>query len=86
MKLPRVQCPDCKRGIAAGPVAGRLTKGRIWRHDPPNQRREPGRPLISCDGSLEIVDLPLPGRQMEFDIPDADTPAAEEDAEEMALF
>jgi hypothetical protein len=77
MKLPRVECPDCKRGIAAGPVAGRLTKGRIWRHDPPNQRREPGRPLVSCDGSLEIVDLPTTGGQMEFDM---DQPDAEPEA------
>lgn len=62
----------------------------MWRHDPPGQIREPGQPLVSCDGSLAIVDLPLPGRQMELDIPGldggaADTPAAVP-PQEPALF
>ncbi|GGZ73239.1 hypothetical protein ACFOOM_00930 [Streptomyces echinoruber] len=64
MKLPRVECSACGRSIAAGPVAGRLSKGRVWRHDPPG--RPPGSALVSCLGSLAIVDLPLPARQMEL--------------------
>lgn len=84
MKLPRVECPNCRRGIAAGPVAGHLSKGRVWRHDPP-QHREPGHPLVSCDGSLLVVDLPygqtaldIPGvDEAEADAAPADAPAAE---------
>lgn len=88
MKLPRVRCEKCERPIAAGPVAGRLSKGRVWRHDPPREHRDPDRRLVSCGGSLNIVDLPRPGVQMEFDIPGADPgPAAEPDeTETMALF
>lgn len=86
MKLPRIECRDCGRGIAAGPVAGRLSKGRIWRHDPPGQTRTPGRPLVSCAGSLCIVDLPLPGRQMELDLSEPVTAPAAEPEEVMALF
>ncbi|MGW5233862.1 hypothetical protein ACWEQU_16590 [Streptomyces nodosus] len=41
MKLPRVECPHCTREIAAGLVTGRLTKGRLWRHDAPGVRRKP---------------------------------------------
>jgi hypothetical protein len=66
VKLPRVDCQDCGRPIAAGPVAGRLTKGRLARHDPPERRSLYGTSLVSCPGSLAIVDLPLPARQMEL--------------------
>ncbi|MER7477426.1 hypothetical protein ABTX60_07185 [Streptomyces sp. NPDC126510] len=62
MKMPRIECQTCQRHIAAGPVAGRLGKGRVWRHDPPGR----GTALLSCPGSLAIVDLPLPARQLEF--------------------
>ncbi len=44
----------------------------MWRHDVPGQTREPGSALVSCMGSLEIVDLPQPGRQLELD--ETDTP------------
>jgi hypothetical protein len=71
MKLPR--------SPAGWPRAG---SGVTTAH----QRHEAGRPHISCDGSLEIVDPPLPGRQMEFDIPEPETAAAEDGADEMALF
>jgi hypothetical protein len=89
MKLPRVECPNCRRGIAAGPVAGHLSKGRVWRHDPPNQHRAPGDPLVSCDGSLGIVDLPY--GQTALTIPGLDdAEAGAEDAQapvaEPALF
>ncbi|MFJ9729516.1 hypothetical protein ACIRP3_43005 [Streptomyces sp. NPDC101209] len=60
MKLPRIECQDCRRHIAVGPVAGRLGKCRMWRHDPPSSA------LVSCTGSLSIVDLPLPARQLEL--------------------
>ncbi|MFF4173041.1 hypothetical protein [Streptomyces sp. NPDC001744] len=64
MKLPRIPCGTCGRPIAAGPVAGRLGKGRVARHDAPGMRaRNPGA-LVSCRGSLAIVDLPV--GQMEF--------------------
>nr|WP_244218097.1 hypothetical protein [Streptomyces corchorusii] len=67
--MPRIECRDCGRPIAAGPVAGRLAKGRVWRHDPPGRVREPGSALVSCPGSLAIVDLPQPAEQL-FDDPD----------------
>ncbi|MET7809766.1 hypothetical protein ABZT26_02765 [Streptomyces sp. NPDC005395] len=74
MKLPRVDCPQCARAIAAGPVAGRLGKGRVCRHDPP--ARVPGGPLVSCPGSLEVVDLPTTGEQLR--LPDAAETAGED--------
>ncbi|MGW5925252.1 hypothetical protein ACWF2L_03260 [Streptomyces anulatus] len=39
----------------------------MWRHDAPGQPRTPGSALMSCLGSLEIVDLPQFGRQLELD-------------------
>lgn len=39
----------------------------MWRHDAPGQARTPGNALTSCLGSLEIVDLPQFGRQLELD-------------------
>ena len=81
-KLPHMECQSCGREIAAGPVAGRLSNGRIWRHDAPDARRDAHGHLLSCPGSLEIVELPTPGRQLEISI---ETPtAAPVDA--MALF
>lgn len=47
-------------------VAGRPSKGRIWRHDPPGMRSMYGGSLVSCAGSLVIVDLPLPAQRLEF--------------------
>lgn len=82
MKLPRVECPSCTRTIAAGMVAGRLSKGRIWRHDAPESRRDAEGHLLSCAGSLEIVDLPY--GQMEFPVAEPEPDAAPADA--MALF
>ncbi|MFC9604559.1 hypothetical protein ACFTTN_14005 [Streptomyces niveus] len=82
MKLPRVECPSCTRSIAAGMVAGRLSKGRIWRHDAPDARRDADGHLLSCAGSLKIVDLPY--GQMEIEIGEPETETAPADA--MALF
>ncbi|MFJ7586971.1 hypothetical protein ACIQZO_06165 [Streptomyces sp. NPDC097617] len=82
MKLPRVECPSCTRSIAAGMVAGRLSKGRIWRHDAPDTRRDTTGHLLSCAGSLEIVDLPY--GQME--IPISEPEPQPEPADAMALF
>ncbi|MEU1815153.1 hypothetical protein ABZ543_08140 [Streptomyces roseifaciens] len=67
MKLPRVDCSSCGRAIAARPVADRISKGRVWRHDPPGMRRRTGGDLVSCSGSLAIVDMPLPGQQLTLD-------------------
>ncbi|GGZ23381.1 hypothetical protein GCM10010387_15660 [Streptomyces inusitatus] len=83
MKLPRVLCRKCGRPIAAGPVAGRLSKGRPWRHDPIIERREPGALLVSCGGSLEIVDLPYGQMEIPTGGPD---PASEDTAEEESLL
>ncbi|WNI20401.1 hypothetical protein [Actinacidiphila sp. ITFR-21] len=50
----------------------------MWRHDAPGQTRTPGEPLESCIGSLDIIDLPpIPGRQMELDMPALDAPTAD---------
>lgn len=78
VKLPRVKCPHCERPIAAGPVASRMDKGRVWRHDPPGQPRVFGGPLVSCPGSLAVVDVPAHGFQPELDgedVPAGDTGA-----------
>lgn len=45
-------------------VAGRPKKGRLGRHDPTEQPSEFGGALVSCTGSLAIVDLPVPGEQL----------------------
>lgn len=68
--MPRVECGVCRRDIAAGIVAGRPGKGRLWRHDPEQTRRSDDGSLLSCPGSLEIVDLPLPMRQLEIAVED----------------
>ncbi|WP_030236798.1 hypothetical protein [Streptomyces sp. NRRL S-350] len=65
MKLPRVKCPSCPKDVAVGPVAGRPSKGRLWRHDAPDERRV-GGVLVSCKESLEIIDMPGPGAQLEI--------------------
>ena len=82
IKLPRVECPSCGRPIAAGLVAGRLSKGRLWRHDAPDTRRDVNGHLLSCPGSLEIVELPTLGVQLTFGVDSAGTSPAEA----MALF
>ncbi|RWZ77852.1 hypothetical protein EQK42_00540 [Streptomyces albidoflavus] len=85
MKLPRVECPSCTRPIAAGMVAGRLSKGRLWRHDAPDSRRDASGLLLSCAGSLAIVDLPCGQMEFTIDVPDpAEAPPPTNDA--MALF
>ncbi|MFC8075049.1 hypothetical protein ACFUN8_05875 [Streptomyces sp. NPDC057307] len=69
MKLPRVNCAVCDRAIAAGPVAGQIRRGRVWRHDAPGARRGADGSLVSCPGSLGIVDMPMPGEQPLFELP-----------------
>ncbi|MER6977763.1 hypothetical protein [Streptomyces carpinensis] len=84
MKLPRVRCEECKRPIAAGPVAGSLGKGRLWRHDPPDRRARYGDSLVSCPGSLAIVDLSRPAQQLELE---PDEPVQDPDGiDTMLLF
>ncbi|MYX39045.1 MULTISPECIES: hypothetical protein [unclassified Streptomyces] len=61
MKLPRISCPTCGRPIAAGPVAGRLGRGRLRRHDEPGMREDFAGVLVSCSGSRAVVDLPADG-------------------------
>lgn len=79
MKLPRVNCAACDRAIAAGPVAGQMRKGRVWRHDAPGSRRDPDGSLVSCPGSLALVEMPLPGEQPLFDLPESEPGAGEAD-------
>ncbi|MEU7093013.1 hypothetical protein [Kitasatospora aureofaciens] len=74
MKLPRVKCPACPKHVAVGPVAGRPSKGRLWRHDAPDERRV-GGVLVSCKESLEIIDMPGVAQQLEF--PEAEPEAAD---------
>ncbi|MFE7243031.1 hypothetical protein [Streptomyces sp. NPDC057580] len=83
MKLPRVDCPRWERDVAAGSVAGSLSKGRICRHGAPGARRDADGSLISCRGSLEIVDLPMPDQQLAFDVHE---PQPEDDETAPALF
>ncbi|MFE6551735.1 hypothetical protein ACFVHS_25500 [Streptomyces sp. NPDC057746] len=64
-------------------VAGRPSKGRLWRHDPPQMRAQFGDSLVSCTGSLAIVDLSVPGQQLQIPVDDLEDAA---DVETMALF
>lgn len=64
--MPRIPCDCCGREIAAGMVAGRPSKGRVWRHDPPGRSSVHGDALVSCPGSLRIVELPTSTRQLEL--------------------
>lgn len=42
---------------------------------PPVKSAPPVSPLESCLGSLDIIDLPpIPGRQIELDLPGVDAP------------
>ena len=66
VKMPRAECSCCHRHIAAGMVAGSPGKGRLWRHDPPDRRARYGDSLVSCPGSLAVVDLPRPALQLEL--------------------
>lgn len=76
--MPRVQCTRCPKHVAVMPVAGRPSRGRLWRHDAPGERRAGGA-LVSCLGSLEVIDMPGPARQMEIPGTDAaDRPAEDE--------
>ncbi|MEU0030720.1 hypothetical protein [Streptomyces sp. NPDC006335] len=86
--MPRVECPYCERHIAAGIVAGRPKKGRLWRHDPAEQPSEFGNVLVSCTGSLAIVDLPRPGEQLALNLGlDGDeADEAEQGIDTLALF
>ncbi|MFI9026314.1 hypothetical protein [Streptomyces sp. NPDC053560] len=86
MKLPKAHCPRCSRPIAARPVPGRISKGRLWRHDDTGVLRIPGEPLVSCPGSLEMIEMPLPARQLELDV--SELPCADVVDDEMtaALF
>ncbi|MFE3378716.1 hypothetical protein [Streptomyces anulatus] len=88
MKLPRVECPKCKRPTAVAPMAGSLTKGHLWRHDDARARRDPDGSLVSCSESLSTVDLPEIGRQMVFDldVQDPDTAPEPETLDEAVLF
>ncbi|MCX4489874.1 hypothetical protein OG890_38980 [Streptomyces anulatus] len=88
MKLPRVECPKCKRPTAVAPMAGSLTKGHLWRHDDAGARRDPDGSLVSCSESLSTVDLPEIGRQMEFDIDalNPDTAPEPETLDDAVLF
>lgn len=78
MRMPRVECPRCRRSIAAGPVAGNPGRGRVWRHDEPGKRRTLRDALVSCPGSLTIVDLSGTWRQPELP-PDADVGDQDDD-------
>ncbi|MFD6936280.1 hypothetical protein ACFWAP_09025 [Streptomyces goshikiensis] len=86
-KLPRVHCGKCGRPVAAGPVAGRISKGRLRRHDAPGIRRDAEGVLVSCAGSLELVDIQLPATQLALSLGELglEDPAVELE-EEAALF
>jgi hypothetical protein len=68
----------CARTIAAGHVAGALTKGRLWRHDPAERPSGFGDALVSCTGSLEIVNLPRPSEQLALTLDVGPEPAEPE--------
>lgn len=86
MKLPRVKCPGCERDVAAVPVSGQPTKGALWRHDHPSQRRDENGDLVSCSRSWEIVDLPAGNDQLALDLDAPDTAPTARDEGTLALF
>ncbi|MFJ3249083.1 hypothetical protein [Streptomyces sp. NPDC086782] len=86
MKMPRVECGACGRSVAAGMVAGRPSKGRLWRHDPPDRRAQFGDSLVSCSGSLALVDLPVPGEQLELQLVPVEPVEDPDDLDMIALF
>lgn len=81
MKLPRVECPVCRRNVAALPLPGQAAKGRVWRHDAPEVRRDADGALVSCKGALEIVDITAAAAQLAFD-----SDALERDDDAPTLF
>lgn len=66
--MPRVTCRYCDRDVAAQPAARMPGKGWIYRHDEPQMHESYAevRVLVSCSGSLELVELPCPARQTEL--------------------
>ncbi|GAA4973514.1 hypothetical protein GCM10023205_45040 [Yinghuangia aomiensis] len=68
MKLPRVECPVCGRNVAALPLPGQAARGRVWRHDAPEVRRDADGALVSCKGALEVVDVTAVAAQLAFDV------------------
>ncbi|MFF3730204.1 hypothetical protein ACFYXM_07755 [Streptomyces sp. NPDC002476] len=86
MKLPRVKCPECEREVAARPVSGTLSKGHVWRHDAPDMRAKHPDELVSCGGSLEIVDLPVGQMELPVDEPEEAAPAGASDDGAPTLF
>ena len=68
-------------------MAGRPSKGRLWRHDPTERPEIFGDALVSCAGSLEIVDLPVSGEQLALDLGlDDGEPDAAPGIDTIALF
>ncbi|MFF4180195.1 hypothetical protein [Streptomyces sp. NPDC001750] len=55
MKMPRVNCHDCGRDVAAIPAGVGLWK--IARHDHPGMHRDFQGVLVSCSASLRAVEL-----------------------------
>lgn len=68
MKLPRVECPVCGRNVAVLPLPGQAVRGRVWRHDAPEVRRDADGALVSCRGALEIVDITAVAAQLAFEV------------------
>lgn len=64
MRLPRTECPACRRDVAIS------NQGRLWRHDAPGPR-DPE--LRSCPGSLKPVASPE-GQAVLFVSPDDEVP------------
>jgi hypothetical protein len=65
-------------------VAGSPGKGRLWRHDPTERPEVFGDALVSCTGSLEIVDLPRAGEQLALRLGPGIDEEAGEDAGDQA--
>lgn len=81
-----MDCPGCGRDVAVAPVVGRPTKGQLWRHDAPAQRRDADGMLVSCRQSLAIVERPWAGRRMELTTDDAAPGEASSSDGTIALF
>lgn len=66
-ELPRIQCPVCKRPIAAmGVKDPRWGRGLLYRHDQLDERKTLDGRYLSCKGSLTEVELE--GRPYQLEI------------------
>ncbi|MEU5218492.1 hypothetical protein AB0G79_20155 [Streptomyces sp. NPDC020807] len=76
MKMPRINCPDCGRDVAAIPAG--VGQWKVIRHDHPGMHRDFKGALVSCSASLRPVEL--------ADVHQLLLPEQSTEKEDLALF